>query len=1651
MSESSAAGGSRRLPPPSPTLAATPPPTVVPDASALATASPPATAAPLQPIWSPNTKAAVTGNGRITTDGVESAHLLAGFKSLEGGTKIDTSSGLTITNDTLTAAQFKLAIETAFGKDASLAITASGTFTASPSSAVDAFKEAHDVFAVSPAGIVSVKPGKSTADLQLKAQRVFGSATVVSDGKVVLVDNVPQSIALNHKLVAQFGDNAAIAATLKATDDRVKNIRSAESTAALTALVGSTRVKPAVGGSFTITNDSLTQAQFKNALETTFGQGTKLTTASTYTYTPATGVSRDHTTAVHQVIGSMTLDAHGQLTVKDGHTTTELGGHVKQALGQNTVLVGGNVRFKDNAFQSADLNRNLVAKFGKSASLSSTLKSSIDREGAISAETAIALKSLMGGTTIDTSAGLTITNNTLTKAQFGAALKRVLGPKAEVSGSGAFVWARGTDGKIVRDATATFKAVHDNVTLDANGHLTLKDGVVAGDATAKITALLGSGVTIGSAAALQFKGSRVTSAVFTESLQKKYGDGTTVGGSVKATVTEEGLTEIGVGLEAFKQLKTWGKDGHLDVAANGNVTIKDGHVTAGQVEAMLTAVAGTDVKIGVGGKLQYAEGKPRVAEFNATFAKAWDNSKLEGSGKLRLVDGKPEASAHVSALFNGTLNATGDLAIAGANSIKVNAKLSQVREGRTSEISGGFSRVNGTTTLTGQTKLISTGDSPIGISVGGLISTSDTAKVAQLKTELTAGKFTGALGVGVSSAVKVYTPGPSEPGRKAVVQAGGVWAERSTTYDLTAGAGVKGSMVVGPATVSLGFKADAEKKREVHLLTSHESKEAALREGPVTVIHPPSSLEAVRAMKPYEQFSDSGTQSIGLGGNVSVGYGVGPASVSVGGLVYYQVTGTMARDIERLEGDKVRVRFRQQDGAVDVKAFSASVGVSGSKVLPDNALGKAVSPLVESVAQAGFKASVEKSQQAASLFDVVIDLSTPRGQAAMQNVLKNDLSEAQYWSRFPGSGVTLKSSVNTSLEVSTKKVSANLATLNAEKMTQWLEKTKTELTTDAYSFTQAVDYTQKADPFWPWQPTRMSDVRFLNRRTLDGGAGELPDVGPMPAADAPMSVRVPPAQVQPTLENSRALLGVRVKITDAKSSLSDVSETLGAAINVMDAVGYKPEAFKRFSDFRQAVESGVVPDRKPLILGLGDKRFGETSLDLEGYVGPEGLKTIFNNADGTPRTHADYQRSYLDAAALTGDGSVVSDGGLRAAIEKKLKASLVAQKAGEYAVVKDGATIGTLSPADFAELRKTIDGFTAPMTEGEAPWYQEVRAKVGTWVGKPPRAMFDLDTQRWAEVNAVRSRSDAFATAMEKAAALRAENAPKPDGSKGPLFDKPDAYFNELNDLFEKTVRNDGNRQTAALTMLTLAGKEGIYTRAAFSVPKETSAQMIDAARGTIQRFGAAALLADSRPAVTAGGDIEFATGADAAMAERLAKAVFGAKVTVKSSGGRSTVSFPEKSSVTPERKESVVKVLSAGRDAEGRLRVPDGWSAAQTTRFMRDALGVPTVVIDGNVVFDNRGYQGISIGDALSGFGADAFGARAAGKVPARFPVSSSVENEKDKQDPNAFLQFMVAKHKGASAAWGDSFDDMAYLRTRKADLAKPDPITTTSWVLAD
>ncbi len=139
--------------------------------------------------FGPNASLDSTFKASIDASGIKSATLTAAFKTLLGGnTSIDTSgTGLTITNNKLTQAQFDTAVKTVFG---STAVTANGNFTWDSKSGVSGqlvadFKTVQKNLTLDNSGTLKVTGGKVDATLTTAVNDVLGDYTVIANNSVV--------------------------------------------------------------------------------------------------------------------------------------------------------------------------------------------------------------------------------------------------------------------------------------------------------------------------------------------------------------------------------------------------------------------------------------------------------------------------------------------------------------------------------------------------------------------------------------------------------------------------------------------------------------------------------------------------------------------------------------------------------------------------------------------------------------------------------------------------------------------------------------------------------------------------------------------------------------------------------------------------------------------------------------------------------------------------------------------------------------------------------------------------------------------------------------------------------------------------------------------------------------------------------------------------------------------------------------------------------------------------------------------------------------------------------------------------------------------------------------------------------------------------
>jgi hypothetical protein len=857
--------------------------------------------------------------------------------------------------------------------------------------------------------------------------------------------------------------------------------------------------------------------------------------------------------------------------------------------------------------------------------------------------------------------------------------------------------------------------------------------------------------------------------------------------------------------------------------------------------------------------------------------------------------------------------------------------------------------------------------------------------------------------------------------------------------------------MVGPVPLTLGFKADGDKAREVHTLTIHPDKADALAQSPITVIHAPTTVDQVMSMRPYEQFSDKGTQSIGIGGNAAIGFGAGPAAMKAGGSVYYQITGNLSRDIERLDGNKVRVRISREDGKSDIKALSASIGLDAGKIGGDNALVQKAAPLVAQMAQAGISATWEKTQTHDTVFDATIDLSTPQGRAAMQHLLNNELAETQKWAGYEGSGVTLNSEINTDVSAQTKRTDLNIGPLNKENVSRFLDRQQHSLSPNDVTFTEAVDQVRSNKALFPWNQSGRVDLRFVHE-TKVMNTGPLPDVGEI-STEKTMTVHLPEvgATRPATLADAAGMLGMRFRISHDDTSQNSAVGGINTGIAVMQAMGYSKEELGQIDDARDAAASSLAPKKEGVLLGIGDKRFGKTAVDVEGFLGPKGFEQLLKG-----RSQNDFKNAYLEASGVM--GSPLSTAGAKTALEQALGAQLVPAKAGGFDVMKNGQRIGALTDKDITTVRDQMGQLVGMGHSFDPNSPSAMRITVGHW-NQAPDQIIQLSQEQLAQGRDELQRAGVYAQTMTQAQKLYTDNQPPAKGAQetdaayqtrlqqwqdASLFKKPDVYFQKMDDLFKQAIESDKTPATGLATMQ-LAGPAHIYGKANVELPPDAVKTMIDKGRADVQRFGAVDALANLGARIDPNGNLMLPSAPqNLDVATAAAKQLFGPNVQATRNGG--AVTFTGMAWPSQDFKNGLTQLLVASQAQHGSLKMI-GLSADKQNETLRQVFGDSAVIAtNGQIYFDNRNYGIVHFGDALSPFG-NAFGVYKPGDAPPMFPALVPIQDQGVKQAYD--LNGLVARHNGAESHWGDQFAHLEYLHGANEDLAATQPNNPNAWIL--
>ncbi len=792
--------------------------------------------------------------------------------SKDGSLDVEADGTMTLTNGKVTAAQVNSLLSLVAGKNVVLNAKGQVTDTAGKIDATFSgnFKGTWDNTTLTASGNLALKNGALTGQAQVQATQLFGknaSATLNAtvDGTGIVTANVQEA---SLERLKQLGADGSI--TLKtdgSVDIKNNKIDKAEVDALLTVIAGkgmnvtaggqvvdtngkidanfSSTLK-AVWNNTTLTGDGklaltdgkltasgeaqLTQLIGKTgtaSLKATFDQdatgdlklgalatlklagkdgSVNITNNGTVTVKNGKLDSAELNALVSATVGKqVTVNAQGQIVDAQGKVSATLSGQLQAAWDSTTLNSSGNLALKDGKL-TGQAQIAVTQLLGKNAS--AKLDATVNNTGIAAATLqATAFKQLKkigqdGSFDMKSDGSITVTNNKVTNAQIDTLLSLVSGKGVKLDAGAKIVDA---NGKVQTTLTNDLAATWGNTTLDADSTLSLTNGALTGTVEGSITNMLGKDVT----------------------------------SSLKASYTKDGPVDSEIKVAAFKQLKKLGDNGAIGINADGTVDIKDGKIDRAEVSSLLSVIAGQEVNLTTGGQMVYADGKVDTT-FQTNLKAAWDNTTVNGT--VTVNDGK--VTGQISALFGPAAAVQGGatLAVTGVDSGRLDVKLQRTGKATTIDDTGSLVLDHGkisSASLT--TNLMSTGTDKNNLSLNGVVTVGSDAAAANLKAQMTAGDLTGALGVGVSSAVTIYTPDPKDTVRQAIAARGGVFAARKVTVDASANLALATTVNVDGVQVGLGFNTDAEKKTEIDLLTVHPNLADAKRDQPA---HGHSSTQA---------------------------------------------------------------------------------------------------------------------------------------------------------------------------------------------------------------------------------------------------------------------------------------------------------------------------------------------------------------------------------------------------------------------------------------------------------------------------------------------------------------------------------------------------------------------------------------------------------------------------------------------------------------------------------------------------------------------------------------------------------------------------------------------------------------------------------------
>jgi hypothetical protein len=1233
----------------------------------------------------------------------------------------------------------------------------------------------------------------------------------------------------NAEMISKFGSGGDLDVQLKGTVTR-DGLQSFDLTAALKSLkIGAHREPPGTLSADTawhIVNDSLTDFQFKAALSALVGEE-NVDAVIQGQWTPKLFQLKADFSATWE---KTYIGLDGDLAIVDGKVSGTGEEDFRGFLGPMATNLKNKIAFKNGEFLNDEINANAKAKFGDGASLEGTIDATITKDGIQQANVFIAMKYLVseankGNITINASGGYSFKGDT---EAIRAALKIVSGDDSgELSGT--------VDLKRGKFQSASFK---DKFNLALNGFQVGADGSIqvkrgaGGQPVLSVDEQVHASGSFGDRAGFEASGKLTydktglhvddLDATLTMQISK-----TNPSFKISTNFSEEdGKLKAQISIGAMQTLKQLAQpaDTGIKWGANGQVDIVDGSISRLEVAGQLSAIAGQRVNVDMNGTVTYAKDGGLAADLVDKVGATWGQTRLGASGRLEL---KNKQLSLQDPSITGTFgNAASTLVDGSFGFDKGDPRIDLAAKGLGGKMSGNGSLVldHGRIAHWSASGDFAFNNASVGVKL-------DSDGTVSANAVVTAGPANIAVGFSTNATyAEVPLDQLSPEQQRTVASTGGSFYEVTATVQHKVGATVDLPLTgTGGLTakVSFGFKNDSTYTYDIIGLGPKGQKRPAV----IGIREPVDVSTLKKTLAGGGSVTDQGDWTLAFNGNVTAGFGVGPATLSVNAGVVHQVSGNMKRTMT-LEGGRIKIVVSRGDGKLTAASVGVTVGIDPSSLVkrlpgPIEQYAESLAKMVGSAATAGINHAWSDNDTESKLFEISFDPDNPRAQQALAFFLRGDLRDMQDAIDDPSGGVKLGKRLLGDVDVQLSKNTTNVSVLTAQSWQQF--------TSDVQV---AIDGGQ---------------VKETMKLEADTGQTHLVDKDERET------------QAGIVIENNPATTKIGDNINlDAQHALaaSPITGTAAFHYSVRDrdrAASIDPVAtFARIADFHFAkkghadkaelfrrvwlgLAQGNAPKGSGGFLGVlrtaftgDDERMGKTNFALDGVFGQEGYRRLLAQDRATvAATYLDYEGVVKSSASQDKGFVLFSTAGIARKIAGDHNLGVARRDDGAYEYYDDkGQLRGTISEAQLTSIRDILlndpDDKGRPnqgnihlgMQRATEDQPLTLRFPQIGWLSqvdtKPHMSVFPND---WAASSLSLSAANNYANDFVKVQQLYQKTIA--DGQSMSAAD----FFDGLKTSFKDAMNQSGNSLSGRLTADYLAGEDS-FTRVALLLSPEAAAAL---------------------------------------------------------------------------------------------------------------------------------------------------------------------------------------------------------------------------------